>query len=224
MSDPALAKIAHARALMLGSSQFPPREHLAYLEQAGPRAGTGFSPVTLGDLTLREVDPVAERTEIVRVVAETLLAFGQVGRMLAPASVNSVPGGLVAAELVWYGLEHEGVLVGLHGGFCWSPALWVRRFYAVLDDDTLAPPHGTIEALIYGHLWGLGMRAAMIQIPAGTANLEARRASGWTDSHEVRFQHNARPFMWLRKVFPVQPRWTLAGGRLSAGPAWEHVT
>jgi hypothetical protein len=45
MTDAVLARLAQARAIMLASSRFPPAAHLAYLEQAGPAIGTGFSPI-----------------------------------------------------------------------------------------------------------------------------------------------------------------------------------
>jgi hypothetical protein len=217
MTDAVLARLAQARAIMLASSAFPPAAHLAYLEQAGPAIGTGFSPIAIGALTLREVDPMAERVEVIRVVSETLLTFGQVGRMLA--TPNAVPGALLAANLVWFGIERDGVLIGLHGGFFWSSRLWIRRFYATLD-DLAWEVHVAIESAIHGHLWDAGMREGMMQLPAGTPNLAARLASGWSPVHEVVFQQNARPFVWLRYEFPDPPA---RPGRppLTAGAAWQ---
>jgi hypothetical protein len=219
MTDP--RRVAHARALMLGSSAFRPSEHLAYLEAHGPHVGQGLGHVTVADLVLRDVALPDEQPELVRVISETLITFGQVGVVLEAGAVNATPARLLAADLVWFGIEYAGRLVGLHGGFFWSDRLWVRRFYSLLDQDG-GPweTHFAIESHLYGHLYGLGMREAMIKI-GGTSNLESRRATGWVESHRVYLAGNARPFTWLRKAFDFQP---LAPAPLTPEIAWQAET
>ena len=221
MTDEALQAIAHRRALMLGSSQFPPGAHLAYLRRGGRLAASGLAPAMIENLILRDVQLPAERVELIRVIAETLLVYGQVGTMLEPEGQRRIPGLLEAAPLTWFGIEREGRLLGLHGGFFWSETLWIRRFYAVVDDHYPWSTHFRIEAHIYGHLWDLGMREAMIQVPAGTPNLDARRAAGWQASHEVHFQWNRRPFIWLAQRFAFRPG---AADPLPADATWQAET
>lgn len=223
MTPDDIRRIAHRRALMLGSSAFPPIAHVPFLEDHGPHLGAGLGRHQVDDLVLRDVALPAEQPEVVRVISETLIKFSPQGRTGDPRGVNTVPAGILSASPVWFGLERAGRLDGLHGGFFWGERLWIRRFYSLVHDDVPWATHYRIESQIYGHLWDLGMREAMIQIPVGTPNLEARRAAGWQDSHEVHFQWNARPFMWLRKAFserPVVP--DPDHGRPSLPPDWQH--
>jgi len=211
-----LPRLAHARALMLGSSAFPPATHLAYLREHGPAVGAGLGRVEVADLVLRDVDVAAERSEVIRVVAETLIALGQTGTMLDPATIARVPPALVDARLTWFGIERGGRLVGLHGGFFWSRGLWIRRFSAVLGDPYPPDVDTEIRIAIYDHLRTLGMREAMIQLPVGTGSLAARRAEGWVDSHEVHFAGNRQPGQWLRRAF--RPRRHVAAFPSTWGP------
>jgi hypothetical protein len=216
-----LNRIALARALMLGSSAFQPAGHRAYLGAHGPRVGEGLSPRTVDDLVVRDLVLPDEQAELVRVISETLIAFGQSGRMLTPAAMNATPARILAADLVWFGVERAGQLVGAHGGFFWNTALWVRRFYAILGDPYPWNVDFRLESIIYGHLWDLGMREAMIQLPTGTPNLEARRAAGWQDSHEVHYAGQARPFQWIRRTFEFSPPLLPPA---SLGAAWQAAT
>lgn len=199
-------RIATARALMLGSTDYPPAAHLPYLTAHGPHTGAGLGRHPLGDRVVRDVALPAEQPELVRVLSETFVTFGQVGQMLTPGAVNSTPARLLAASLVWFGVERAGRLVGLHGGFFWDAQVWVRRFQSLLE-----PGGGTwetifqLEATLYAHLWRLGMREVLMLVPMVPEFLDRRRATGWEDSHEVHFAGNARPFMWLRKALLYAP-------------------
>lgn len=218
----AVRRVAHARAHMLGSSLFPPAAHLAYLEAHGPSVGVGLGPQSVGDLLLRDAALPDEQSELVRVISETLITFGQVGRFLTPAAVNATPARLLAAEMVWFGFERAGRLVGLHGGFFWDERIWVRRFQSILEPG--GGPWETlfrIELALYGHLWDLGMRETVLMVPLVEEFLATRRATGWQDAHEVYFAGNARPFMWLRKVFAFRPAMLAP---LAADAAWHAET
>jgi len=217
-----LDRIALARALMLGSSAFQPAGHRAYLGAHDPHLGQGLGTHgVVGNLVVRDLVLPDEQAELVRIISETLIAFGQIGRMLSPDAANATPARILAADLVWFGVERAGQLVGAHGGFFWNTALWVRRFYAILGDPYPWAIDFRLESIIYGHLWGLGMREAMIQLPTGTPNLEARRAAGWQDSHEVHFAGQARPFMWVRRAFEFSPELMPPA---SLGTAWQAAT
>jgi hypothetical protein len=210
-----LPRLAHHRALMLGSSQFPPSVHLAFL-RAGGQDAAQVGTHQIGDLVLRDVDLLAERTEVIRVISETVIQYVGPGR-LTVRSANAVPGFLVASRLSWFGIEHAGRLIGLHGGCFWDARLWMRRFNNIgVGPRYPGETRPNIEAAIYGALGDQGMREAMIQIPVDTPNLDARHATGWQDSHEIHFQGNARPFMWLRRAF--RPRRSVPAFPSSWGP------
>lgn len=220
MSDDALRRLAHHRALMLGSSAFPPSAHLAFL-RGGGRDAAQIGTHQVGELLLRDVDLTTERTEVIRVISETVIQFVGPGRLTVQAA-NAVPGFLVGSRLSWFGVEHAGRLIGLHGGCFWDERLWMRRFNNIGVGALYTWENRfVIESFIFGALWDQGMREAMIQIPVDTPNLDARHATGWQDSHEIHFQGNARPFMWLRKEFLFAPEML---DPIALGSAWQAET
>ncbi len=190
--------LAQRRALRLASSQFPPAAHLAYLERQPTPVGPGLGRIPVGDVVLRDVALPAERAEVIRVISETV-----VGHAPDPALLTGLPGTLLAVDLTWFGIERDGRLIGLHGGFFWNEACWVRAFYTFLGAPTPATQavEDEAEAHVYAHLWGQGMREALVMIPVGTSTVSRRRAAGWADSHEAHFANNPRPFQWLRRAF-----------------------
>lgn len=108
--------------------------------------------------------------------------------------------------LSWVALWDGPALVGAYSGFFWRPDLWVRRFYGVVNDTYPWPEHLAAEQLIHRRLWDRGMRDALLSIPEGTPNLEARVAQGWVPSHLVYVTPVLpRPFVLLRKAFPERP-------------------
>lgn len=220
MEDEALRRLAHRRALMLGSIEFPPSDHLAYLRAIGIRSAAGLPATQLGDVALRDVDVAAERTDVIRVIAEATIKYGVGHEGITPAEANAMPAHLLAAELTFFGLYVDGRLNGLHGGFFWNPRLWIRRVWLLVANPYPWAVHFQIDSAIYGHLWGLGMREAMVLIHHGAPTIDGHLAAGWQLSHALG-PADAPRFVWLRRGFHFDP--TLHTP-LAPNPAWQART